>query len=336
MNLHKLYAPQLGEGVKDIKITSVLKNIGDSVRKDEPILVVETEKAAMEIESPVDGILHFLNVHSETKVAVGQEMLAIQINSSKAATASIQAPPPSFLATRTRKLPELKSNRIYSEKNISERQLSLIQKMRSSQSESIPAFIESSINSKAVQIIKERYRATYNDGKKIPSLTEIVSWSVLQTMKAHPRFRSEVRESCQIIREHACSSIGIAVGLPEDEMTTILVKEEECADFDIFCSIYKQRLTETRQGIHHSGMHLITISNLAAHNVHSAVPVIVYPSIATLCVGISPDRNLYTLSLSFDHRIINGVGAASFLSKVNGKIQNWFKYVELQPSEDLK
>ena len=41
--------PELGEGITSVEISAVLVKKGDTVKVDDPIIVVETEKASMEI-----------------------------------------------------------------------------------------------------------------------------------------------------------------------------------------------------------------------------------------------------------------------------------------------
>jgi pyruvate dehydrogenase E2 component (dihydrolipoamide acetyltransferase) len=54
------------------KLVSWLKKEGDAVRKGEPLLEIETDKAVMEIESPGDGVLAAIKVGPGAEVPVGQ------------------------------------------------------------------------------------------------------------------------------------------------------------------------------------------------------------------------------------------------------------------------
>ena len=49
--------PQLGESVTEGTITRWLKNVGDTVNADEPLLEVSTDKVDTEIPSPASGVL---------------------------------------------------------------------------------------------------------------------------------------------------------------------------------------------------------------------------------------------------------------------------------------
>ena len=57
--------PTLGESVTEATVGELLKNVGDAVAADEPIISLETDKVAVEAPSPVAGVI------TEFKVAVG-------------------------------------------------------------------------------------------------------------------------------------------------------------------------------------------------------------------------------------------------------------------------
>ena len=49
--------PQMGEGLTEVRILAFLKQPGERVERDEPLYSMETDKATMEVESPVAGVL---------------------------------------------------------------------------------------------------------------------------------------------------------------------------------------------------------------------------------------------------------------------------------------
>jgi len=53
----ELRVPASGESITEVQIADWLKRAGDRVRQDEPVVLLETEKAAMELPSPVSGVL---------------------------------------------------------------------------------------------------------------------------------------------------------------------------------------------------------------------------------------------------------------------------------------
>ena len=89
--------PALGESVSEGTVTRWLKNEGDMVAIDEPLLEVSTDKVDTEIPSPVAGVLSKIVVAVDQTVAVGAE-LAIINESGSAATPSaapvVESTPP--------------------------------------------------------------------------------------------------------------------------------------------------------------------------------------------------------------------------------------------------
>jgi len=57
--------PQLGESVTEGTITRWLKNVGDHVTADEPLVEVSTDKVDTEIPSPATGILLSLTANED-------------------------------------------------------------------------------------------------------------------------------------------------------------------------------------------------------------------------------------------------------------------------------
>jgi pyruvate/2-oxoglutarate dehydrogenase complex dihydrolipoamide acyltransferase (E2) component len=71
MTTIELRLPQLGEGLREARIVRLLKTPGDAVARDECLYTVETDKAEMEVESPVDGVLEDWRVQEDQFVEVG-------------------------------------------------------------------------------------------------------------------------------------------------------------------------------------------------------------------------------------------------------------------------
>jgi pyruvate dehydrogenase E2 component (dihydrolipoamide acetyltransferase) len=69
--------PALGESVSEGTVTRWLKNVGDSVALDEPLLEVSTDKVDTEIPSPVAGRLLSIDVPVDTTVPVGARLALV-------------------------------------------------------------------------------------------------------------------------------------------------------------------------------------------------------------------------------------------------------------------
>jgi 2-oxoglutarate dehydrogenase E2 component (dihydrolipoamide succinyltransferase) len=92
-----LTMPALGESVTEGTVTRWLKNEGDQIAIDEPLLEVSTDKVDTEIPSPVAGVLQKIVVGIDQTVAVGAELAIIADGA--AAAAPVAATPAPVAAT---------------------------------------------------------------------------------------------------------------------------------------------------------------------------------------------------------------------------------------------
>ena len=67
----KILVPVLGESITEATVSKWLKNEGDKVESDEPIVELETDKVNLEVPSPVSGILTKINSKDGSVVEVG-------------------------------------------------------------------------------------------------------------------------------------------------------------------------------------------------------------------------------------------------------------------------
>ena len=87
-----LTMPALGESVTEGTVTRWLKNEGDQVAIDEPLLEVSTDKVDTEIPSPVAGVLQKIVVGIDQTVAVGAELAIIADGAASVAAPAVAAP----------------------------------------------------------------------------------------------------------------------------------------------------------------------------------------------------------------------------------------------------
>jgi 2-oxoglutarate dehydrogenase E2 component (dihydrolipoamide succinyltransferase) len=69
--------PELGESVTEGTVTTWLKNVGDTVEVDEPLLEISTDKVDTEIPSPVAGTILEIKVEEDETVEVGADLAVI-------------------------------------------------------------------------------------------------------------------------------------------------------------------------------------------------------------------------------------------------------------------
>ena len=76
----KILVPVLGESITEATVSKWLKNEGDKVDVDEPIVELETDKVNLEVPSPVSGVLTKINSKDGSTVEVGSVLGAVSEN----------------------------------------------------------------------------------------------------------------------------------------------------------------------------------------------------------------------------------------------------------------
>lgn len=84
---HEVVLPALGESVTEGTVTRWLKNVGDSVAVDEPLVEISTDKVDTEIPSPVAGVVEEIFAQEDETVEVGAVLVRIGDGSAAAAPA---------------------------------------------------------------------------------------------------------------------------------------------------------------------------------------------------------------------------------------------------------
>ena len=76
---YKVIVPPLGESVVEGTIVKWLKNEGDAVKADEPLVEIMTDKINVEIPSPYDGVMKKHLVPVDTVVEIGNEIAVMEV-----------------------------------------------------------------------------------------------------------------------------------------------------------------------------------------------------------------------------------------------------------------
>ena len=75
--MKKILLPELGEGIDDVEIRDVLVKEGESIEKNQSILILETDKASMEIPSDYSGIISKIHVKSGDNISPNHHIIDI-------------------------------------------------------------------------------------------------------------------------------------------------------------------------------------------------------------------------------------------------------------------
>ena len=73
----EIKVPAMGESVTEATISKWFKKEGDAVKRDEPLLELETDKVTVEVPSPADGAIESISAQAGATVQVGALLGAI-------------------------------------------------------------------------------------------------------------------------------------------------------------------------------------------------------------------------------------------------------------------
>ncbi|KRW93863.1 dihydrolipoamide acetyltransferase family protein [Paracoccus sp. MKU1] len=94
MGIHAIRMPDIGEGIAEAEISEWLVKPGDILREDDPMVAVMTDKATVEIPSPVTGTVVWQAGQPGDVIAVGAELIRLEVDGpgNVAGDAAPQAP----------------------------------------------------------------------------------------------------------------------------------------------------------------------------------------------------------------------------------------------------
>ena len=316
--------PIMGEGIRSAKIVSLLKNPGDAIALDDALCEVETDKAVYPIESSFAGTMGEWKVEVGDTVEIGQELGSI-LTTEAAAEETVAA-----VADRGRPEPFLEA-KPGPTTAATTRDPALSPTITRKLSRVIPANLQ--IDARWDAIRKARDAAKKKNGGNAPSPSVMMAWAVVRAMEKHAPFRRLILEDDTII-ENDDFDLGIAVAIEGDRLATAVISEANRKSWEEFAEVYRKIVDETRGGRVDAMNAPVVISSLGAFGVRTGAPIVVPPSVGTLFIGSAhreilangkknETAEVITLSLTFDHRVVNGAGAANFAHEIKEQIEQF-------------
>ena len=104
MGIHVIKMPDIGEGIAEVELVAWHVEVGQTIKEDQPLADVMTDKAAVEIPSPVTGKVIELGGRIGEMMAVGSVLIRLEVEGdgnlkaaapvreTKVATAPVEAP----------------------------------------------------------------------------------------------------------------------------------------------------------------------------------------------------------------------------------------------------
>src|SRR5438874_6586009 len=322
----------MGEGIRNAKIVSLLKKPGEQIQLDDELCEVETDKAVYPIQSSFAGVMGEWKTKVGDTAEIGQELGTIVTSEPAFAeqfdAAAKESPKTETVQAAVSAAAPGDSGRDNRRYNI---EPALSPTIMRKLNRVIPANLQIDARWDAIQEARQALKKT--DGEKAPSPSVMIAWAVVRAMEKHPPFRRLILENDQII-ENDNFDLGVAVALEGDRLATAVIVDANKKGWPEFVKIYNATVDATRSGRVDAMNAPIVITSLGAFGVKTGAPIVVPPSVGTLFIGSAHqelvgngDKNepteVITLSLTFDHRVNNGAGAASFVHEVKEQIEGF-------------
>jgi len=243
------------------------------------------------------------------------ELQKIAAPSGKLMPADIDA----YLARKSAALPiepEPADNADWLEKPLGQQQRVFMYRLKRSAQVVIPATAKRLIAWTPIREAAEKIKAR---GGVQPSSFQTFAYAVMQAVKEHPRFRSALLGETTI-REYKHVNVGIAVGLPDGQLTIAQVNKADALSFEEFITAAQTQIRKAREGEDQADETTqLLLTYMGPYEIIDAVPVLVAPAVAVLFIGsvfMQEGQPVVTLALTFDHRLIQGIEAANFLKTI--------------------
>ncbi len=375
--------PDIGEGIVEGEIIRWLIRPGDHLQEDQPMVEVMTDKATVEIPSPVRGEVLKTVGEEGSLIAVGATLLVIDApqgpeqptapaekrpERTPPATSSLVQQAPRRSQKQAKNLATPAVRRLSREMGVD---LSTVQgtgaggkitrqdvERARSQGEgdpdSIPyrgvrkkigdhlvaakrfaphyTYVEEVDATPLVELRSEFKR--HNDDQDLTYLPFFIK-ACVSGLKKHAILNSTLDEEKKLIQLKRSYNIGVAIATPEGLIVPVIKKADDKSVLDISAEIQslaeqarsgKLQLEDLRDGT-------FTITSLGALAGVLATPIINYPEVAILGVhkirqrpvvrkGEVVIRHMMNLSLSLDHRVVDGFVGAEFLRDVISHLEN--------------
>ena len=350
--------PPLGATSDELQIVQWLKEVGSIVRQGEPLLEVETDKATLEVEAAVAGtLLAVLHGPGET-VSVGEVLAYVGAPGEDVPVAEPSAPP----AAKRQAVPTARrlaqehdidlasvhgsgpGGRIEKQDvlvlidvaSAAEGELELSRHRRAVAERltrsvlTIPQFsvaVDVDMRSAAAQLAQARA-----DGLAGLTYTHLLLRATAGALREHPALnRLWVREGPRL-RQLERVDVGLAVA-GEDTLLVPTIAEPDLVELSALVEVTAEAERFAREGKVTGGAAAITLSNLGMFGVDRFSAIVDPDQTAILAVGAVTERvsaaagevrvgPWVELTLTVDHRVVDGVLAARFLTAIRARLES--------------
>ena len=345
--------PASGESVTEADIGEWLKKIGDAVEADEPLVSLETDKAAMDVPSPAAGVLKEIRAQVGDTVSVGAVIAVIssggapaKVNGSAASAAA--APAPAVKSAASEALSPA-PRRVVAERGLDPASIegtgkdgrvtkgdALKAEAKPAQAKAPAAMLTTfnDVDMTAVMELRNQYKDLFDKkhGIKLGFMSFFVK-ACVHALKEVPDVNAEIDGTDIIYKNHY--DIGVAVGT-EKGLVVPIVRDADLksmAEIELEIAELGRRARDGALKIEEMQGGTFTISNGGVYGSLLSTPILNQPQSGILGMhrieerpvardGQVVVRPMMYLAMSSDHRIVDGKGAVTFLVRVKENLED--------------
>ena len=337
--------PVLGESVVEATVSKWIKKKGDYVEVDDPIVELETDKVTLEVPASITGILENTVVSEGDTVEVGALLGTIiageKQHKKEEVSKEVEKEKPI-----TNK-PEVKSNNQVTENirnednvNLEERipmsrlRQAIARRLKEAQNNAAMLTTYNEVDMSALMEMRKNYQESFEkkNGVRLGYMSFFVKASI-DALSEFPAVNAEIDGNDIIYKNYY--NIGVAVGTSQGLVVPVLKNADKMSFGETEATIaeFGKRAKEGNLAMSDMAGGTFTISNGGVYGSLMSSPILNPPQSGILgmhkiqkrpvAIGDNIEiRPMMYLALSYDHRIIDGREAVSFLVRIKEIIED--------------
>ena len=342
--------PVLGESVVEATVSKWIKKQGEFVEVDDPIVELETDKVTLEVPAATSGILDNLAVSEGDTVEVGA-LLGIIIAGEKSDETSAPAPKQKDNKIDEQvSVPEKVESKISSNKsdvieeavnkNLEERvpmsrlRQAIARRLKEAQNTAAMLTTYNEVDITALMEMRNNYQDSFEkkNGVRLGYMSFFVKASI-DALSQFPAVNAEIDNNDIIYKNYY--NIGVAVGTSQGLVVPVLKNADKMSfgETEIAIANFGKKAKDGSLGISDMAGGTFTISNGGVYGSLMSSPILNPPQSGILGmhkiqerpIALSGEiviRPMTYLALSYDHRIVDGKGAVTFLVRVKEALED--------------
>ena len=342
--------PILGESVVEATVSKWIKKQGEFVEVDEPIVELETDKVTLEVPASISGILDNLAVSEGDTVEVGA-LLAIIVAGEKTEEVKKPAVEKKEEKVHQQKVvsnineskpvaPESKVIRSTQNENLEERvpmsrlRLAIARRLKEAQNTAAMLTTYNEVDMSALMEMRSSYQDSFEkkNGVRLGYMSFFVK-AAIDALNQFPAVNAEIDGNDIIYKNYY--NIGVAVGTSQGLVVPVLKNADDMSFGETEANIaeFGKKAKDGSLAISDMAGGTFTISNGGVYGSLMSSPILNPPQSGILgmhkiqkrpiAIGDNIEiRPMMYLALSYDHRIVDGREAVSFLVRIKEIIED--------------